>query len=201
MVSKRNSPTEIGLQEWSGFFDELQSESARGAAILASVWIEDLIERKLRVHFAKGNSETRRKLFDLGGPVSAFSSKILVAHALGWIDSEIFHDINLVRKIRNVFAHEVHGTGFDYPTVSRLIDKLMVPERYYHDWTELRAAETKDGKGAVLYTGDRRDDVGDALSVQKLRYLMGVSVLIAEVARSLELTIRIPKSAIEIDQE
>ena len=67
----------------------------------------------------------------------------------------------------------------------------MVPERYYHDWTELRAAETKDGKGAVLYTGDRRDDVGDALSVQKLRYLMGVSVLIAEVARSLELTIRI----------
>ena len=101
MVSKRNSPTEIGLQEWSGFFDELQSESARGAAILASVWIEDLIERKLRVHFAKGNSETRRKLFDLGGPVSAFSSKILVAHALGWIDSEIFHDINLVRKIRN----------------------------------------------------------------------------------------------------
>ena len=201
MVSKRNSSTEIGLQEWSGFFDELKSESERGAAILASVWIESLLERKLRIQFAKGNSETRRKLFDLNGPFSAFSSKTLVAHALGWIDSEVFHDINLVRKIRNVFAHELHGTDFDYPKVSRLIDKFTVPERYYHDWDELQAAETKDGKGAVLYMGDRPDDAGDGLSVQKLRYKISVSILVAEVAQSLDLTILIPKSAIDINPE
>ena len=90
MASNRHSLIEIDSKQWSGFFDELRSESDRGGTILASVWIDNLLERKLRALFTQGNSDTRRKLFDLNGPFSGFSSKILAAYSLGWIDSDIF---------------------------------------------------------------------------------------------------------------
>ena len=92
-----------------GFFQELGTESDRGATILASVWIDNLLERKLRSLFKEGSSAARRKLFDLNGPFSSFSSKILAAYSLGWIHSDVFHDINLIRKIRNQFTHDLHG--------------------------------------------------------------------------------------------
>ena len=100
MTSTRNSRIEIDSKQWSGFFDELRSESDRGGTILAGVWIDNLLERKLRALFTEGNSDTRSKLFDINGPFSGFSSKILAAYTLGWIDSDIYHDIDLVRRIR-----------------------------------------------------------------------------------------------------
>ena len=193
MSSNHKSRIEIDSRQWSGFFDELRSESDRGAAILASVWIENLLERKLRTMFAKGNSATRRKLFE-NGPFSAFSSKTLAAHCLGWIDSDTFHDINLVRKIRNLFAHELHGMDLESPKVRRLIDQFKTPSRYYYDWDELRAAATADGTGVIIYTGEPPADVGDALDIQRLRYQLIVSVLVTELSASLGLAIRVQKS-------
>ena len=194
MASNRHSLIEIDSKQWSGFFDELRSESDRGGTILASMWIDNLLERKLRALFTQGNSDTRRKLFDLNGPFSGFSSKILAAYSLGWIDSDIFHDINLVRKIRNLFAHELHGIDLESPGLQRLIEKFKIPSRYYHDWNELRAVATKNGRGMILYTGDPPSDAGDALDIQRFRYQWIVSLLVAEVAASLDCAIRIQDS-------
>ena len=194
MTSSRNPSIEIDSRQWSGFFDELRSESDRGATILANVWIEDLLERKLRTLFKKGNSSTRRKLFELNGPFASFSSKILVAHSLGWIDSQIHDDINLVRKIRNVFAHEIHGIDLESPKIRSLIDQFKTPSSYYYDWHELQAAASADGEGLTLYTGEPPDDIGEALDIQRLRYHLTVSLLVTEVAASLGLAIRLQKT-------
>ena len=191
MRSNRNSHIEIDLQMWSGFFDELRSESDRGATILAGVWIDNLLERKLLTLFAEGNSDARRKLFDQNGALSAFSSKILAAYCLGWIDSDIFHDINLVRKIRNAFAHELHDIDLESPNIRRLIDQFRTPSRYYDDWDKFGAEATVDGRGVIFYTGEPPADAGDALDIQQFRYKQIVSLLVTEVAASLELEILI----------
>ena len=91
----------IDEQQWAAFFNELKSESDRGAAILAAVWIEELLTRKFKSLFSKGNSDARKNLFDNNGPLSSFSSKINAAYCLGWLEQDTYHDINLVRKIRN----------------------------------------------------------------------------------------------------
>ena len=194
MASNCDSRILIDHEQWSGFFDELKTESDRGATILASAWIDNLLERKLRAHFAGGNSDSRRKLFDLNGPFSAFSSKILAVYSLGWIDSDIFCDINLVRKIRNQFAHELHGMDLNSPQIQPLIDKLKIPSRHHHDWSELRAAATVDGRGVVLYTGEPPEDAGDELKLHSFRYRWSVSLLVAEVAASLGLAIRVQET-------
>ncbi len=194
MTSNQKSRIEIDSQQWSGFFDELRSESDRGATILASVWIEHLLERKLSTLFSKGNAAARRGLFNCNGAFSAFSSKIDAAYCLGWIDSDTFDDINLVRKIRNRFAHELHGIDLESGQVRPLIDQFKTPKRYYHDWDEFQAAASADGTSVILYTGDPPDEVGDALDIQRFRYQWVISQLVAEVAASLGLSIRVEKS-------
>ena len=193
MSSNQKSRIEVDSGQWSRFFDELRLESDRGATILASVWIEKLLERKLRAMFAKGNSATQRKLFD-NGPFSNLFSKTLAAHGLGWIDSDTFHDINLIRKIRNLFAHELHGLDLESRKVQQLIDQFKTPSRYYYDWDELRAAATADGTDVIIFTREPQTDVGSALEIQRLKYLWIVSLLVAEVSTSLDLAIRMQKS-------
>ena len=194
MTPNRKSRIEIDYQQWSGFFKELRSESDRGATILASVWIEHLLKRKLRTLFSKGNAAARRRLFDNNGPFSAFSSKIHAAYCLGWIDSDGFHDINLVRKIRNRFAHELHGIDLENPEIRRFIDQFKIPNRYYNDWDKFRAVASADGTSVILYTGDPPDETGDTLDVQRFRYQWVISLLVAEVAASLDLAIRVEQS-------
>ena len=191
MESNRKSRIIIDHQQWSEFFEELQSESDRGATILAAAWIENLLELKLRSLFAKGNSNTRQRLFGLNGPFSAFSSKILAVHALGWIDSDTYGDIKLVQKIRNHFAHELHGIEINSPKIHKLIDQFTTPNRYYYDWNEFGAVATSNGKGVIFYAGDPPEDAGDPLDIQRFRYLRSVSLLVAEVSASLNLAIRI----------
>lgn len=194
MTSDHSPQIEIDYQQWSSFFQELRTESDRGATILTSVWIDNLLERKLRSLFKDGSSEVRRKLFELNGPFSSFSSKILAAYSLGWIDSDSYHDINLIRKIRNQFAHDPHTVNLESKKMRLLIEKFRIPTRHYYDWSELQAVTSSDGKAAILYTGEPPDDAGEPINIQRLRYQCTVSLLVAEVAACLNLSIRIQSS-------
>ena len=187
--SYSNSRIVINAQQWAGFFDELRSESDRGATILTAVWIEELLERKLKKFFSEGNSDARRRLYELNGPLSSFSAKIYVAYCLGWIDSTLFHDIDLIRRIRNEFAHKLHGITLESPKIRQLIDKLQTPRCHYSDWDELQAAATLDGTGFILYTGETQAEVGEVLDIQRLRYKMMVGSLVKEVCASLGVSI------------
>ena len=185
-----NSRIVIKAQQWAGFFDELRSESDRGATILTAVWLEELLERKLKKCFSEGNSDARRRLYDLNGTFSSFSSKIYAAYCLGWIDSTLFHDIDLVRRIRNEFAHELHGITLESPKIRQLIEKLQTPRCHYSDWDELRAAANLDETGFILYTGETPPEAGEVLDIQRLRYKMMVGSLVKEVCASLGVSIR-----------
>lgn len=189
------SSIEIDWQQWSDFFRVLKTESDRGATILASIWIEDLLERKLRSVFTKGNSRSRKKLFDLNGPFSSFSNKILAAYTIGWIDSDIFCDTNVLRKIRNEFAHNINVRNFEDAKMKQFISEFKTPHRYYSDWSELNAAVSSDGTGIIFYTSSEPpEDAGEPLNIQRLRYQCLVSLLIVEVAASVKLSLRVKSS-------
>jgi DNA-binding MltR family transcriptional regulator len=49
-------------------------------------------------------------------PLSSFSSRITACYALGLISEAEHHDLNLLRKIRNDFAHDIHAS-FDTQSV------------------------------------------------------------------------------------
>ena len=68
---------------------------------------------------------TKKKMFEGYGPLGSFSSKIDIAHALGFIDARASRSLHAVREIRNEFAHSEDGEiSFHHPSIVELCKKL-----------------------------------------------------------------------------
>src|SRR4051812_31186366 len=66
----------------------------------------------------------KKLLHVTNSPMGNFSSRIDSCAALGLIDDFEYAECHLIRKIRNAFAHSLHGLRFNDPLVSKLCVKL-----------------------------------------------------------------------------
>jgi len=108
------------LTDWKGFYEEIQNESARGAVIIASAFLDT----QLRNLISKSLIDDPKVVDELLGaedkpdrPLSSFSSRIKAAYCLGLISKSMYYDLDTIRKIRNKFAHKMHGYTFDEPEI------------------------------------------------------------------------------------
>ena len=60
-------------------------------------------------------------------PLSTFYSRTLTAYLLGLISEDEKNDLDIIRSIRNDFAHSHKALEFSSPTISNKISKLRVP--------------------------------------------------------------------------
>ena len=108
------------LTDWKGFYEELQNESARGAVIIASAFLDaqliNLISKFL-IDDPKIVDELLGAEDKPDSPLSSFSSRIKTAYCLGLIGKSMYDDLGAIRKIRNKFAHKMHGYTFDEPEI------------------------------------------------------------------------------------
>jgi DNA-binding MltR family transcriptional regulator len=89
------------------------SESDRGTALIAVAWVDDALEACLRAFFRDkkngGNGDRHRRIVDAllqpDGPLGSFASRIKLAYLLGIITVSLYSDLEIMRKIRNSFAH------------------------------------------------------------------------------------------------
>jgi DNA-binding MltR family transcriptional regulator len=65
---------------------------------------------------------------DTGGPLSTFSARINLAHALRIIDDAEYRDLHIIRRIRNDFAHR-RDCDFETETVRNRIRDLSKSEK------------------------------------------------------------------------
>jgi hypothetical protein len=61
------------------------------------------------------------------GPLSTFNSKIIAAYAFGLIDETTRKNLNIIRTIRNAFAHSKRLIDFDDQAVLEALAKMSVP--------------------------------------------------------------------------
>ena len=191
-MSETSQRLVIDHAEWASFFDEFGHESERATAILAAAWIDHLLELKLAQHFSSGNAKARAQLFAANGPFGTSSAKITTAFCVGWLDVDVYHDLNLIRKIRNSFAHQVHGLSMESPTISGLIESFKVPHREYYDWGKLKCAAINEGIGVVFYTEPPPENVGAPLLVPAaFTFRLAASWAIAYLVAKLGIGIRV----------
>ncbi len=99
------------LKDLSRFLAELHAETDRGLALVGAAVIDDILRETLKSFVVEGPMGA--KLLDGGGaPLGAFSARTDVCLALGLIDEFEYGEIALLRKVRNEFAHGLHGTTF-----------------------------------------------------------------------------------------
>jgi DNA-binding MltR family transcriptional regulator len=87
--------------------DTLNSESDRGSAIIGAQIMSDRLESLLRAFF-RSDAQSRKQidpLFKGFGPVSTFSTRIQMAYVMYLIPRIIRDRLEMIRKIRNHFAH------------------------------------------------------------------------------------------------
>lgn len=99
-------PSYQALLEYSHLHNEiLRRESDRAVAVLGPAYADTLLEDLLRAFLLEGKSSDA--LLGVEGALGSFSSRINLAHALGLIRDGTHHDLELIRRIRNDFAHRV----------------------------------------------------------------------------------------------
>lgn len=106
------------LAEFLPFLDVLNGESPRGRVLVAASHLEHLLFEILNAFMIEGKSR-EQILNGFNAPVATFSAKIALCAALGLINERERAECELIRKIRNKFAHNVHAT-FDDDSIKDL---------------------------------------------------------------------------------
>ena len=109
-------------------FDALARESDRGLVLTGVTFLDEALEVLLRAKFRDRSEKPEavvNLLFAPIGPLSSFWAKIRLAYALSLIRSWVYEDLEVLRQLRNRFAHQLEPADFDDPQVIRLTERLI----------------------------------------------------------------------------
>lgn len=102
---------------FAAFLREFQGETDRGAALVGAALLDQMLLDTLRAFLVEGRIAD--ELLEGGNaPLGAFSARIKATYALGLIDQHEQHECEIIRKVRNEFAHRIHGTTFNEPRIA-----------------------------------------------------------------------------------
>lgn len=105
------------------FYDAFQGESDRGAALSAAAMLEDKLGEILTTFLVDGD-QTKELLNGFNAPLGTLSARITAASTMGLIGSDEYKEMQLVRRIRNKFAHNWQGMTFEDQAVIDLCNNL-----------------------------------------------------------------------------
>ncbi len=123
-LNKKLSEHNLKPKEFEEFFLALRAEGDRALAIVSYAYIDerlkDLFGSALNGKIAGG----LKSLLDGMGPLSSSGARIQVAGALYWLRPDTYHNLGLLRKIRNDFAHDPAANDFSHRRIAGLITSM-----------------------------------------------------------------------------
>jgi DNA-binding MltR family transcriptional regulator len=105
---------ELEKTDWEEFrktFEEIEIMSKRGWAIVAASHLDEQLVTLLKAFFVD-DQRTADQVLEDPGAISAFGARIELAFLLGLISARERKMLNLIRKIRNSFAHSSRVASF-----------------------------------------------------------------------------------------
>jgi hypothetical protein len=156
-VTSLNADTNAtdAFNELYSFMREFGSESERAFVILVSSRIDILLQHLL-CDSLLAHTGSSDELFDGDAPLSSFHAKIQLAYRMGLIDSDLTRALNIVRRIRNSFAHELSGASLKTGPYQDRVRELISPfrktwiVRYFNDGHFLPKNIGTDSEFAVV---------------------------------------------------
>jgi hypothetical protein len=112
---------------------EINSDSDRTAAIMAFNFLDHAIRGaiiyKLKI-IGTRDEKTLHRLFEEYGVLYSTDSKIIMGRALDLYGPVTHANLDIIKSIRNTFAHSAHGLSFRTPAIASQAKKLIrMPKR------------------------------------------------------------------------
>jgi DNA-binding MltR family transcriptional regulator len=111
-------------KDFQGFYDELQSESDRSAAIIGAAFIDEHLKQLLTNHLVDDEKEAALFLSS-ESPLGSFGARIRAAYCMGLVSKEYFEALKIIKDIRNAFAHQLHGRSFNDNDIEEACKRLQ----------------------------------------------------------------------------
>jgi hypothetical protein len=147
-----NSGAHWTTQAFTEFVQEFQNESDRAAVIIGAAKLDYLLAQILAKYLLPSTAKSD-ELLEGDSPLSTFSAKIALTYRLGLIDAKLSRALNLIRRLRNSFAHEVSGCSLESGPHRDRIREIVSPfsrEPVFEDFREVFIAK-KTGAAADLF--------------------------------------------------
>jgi DNA-binding MltR family transcriptional regulator len=147
MASKRkNSPRDLALAAlqrlsrerphindlWAIVVDAEEKLTSDFAFVLVlAAAVEQALELAISSHFIL-DEEAAERMFDdqSSGLLGNFAAKIKMGFALGIYEKHVRDELNMIRVIRNVFAHHKGSISFDSEAVTNGCNTLFIPNKW-----------------------------------------------------------------------
>ncbi|MFL6690150.1 MAG: hypothetical protein ACJ8IR_08220 [Alphaproteobacteria bacterium] len=94
------------------------STSDRAMALMNASLVDAALQTLIKGHLVPMSKEELASLFERDGPLSSFSKLIRVSFAFGMINDEMKRNLNIVRELRNTFAHSRIFITFETPAIA-----------------------------------------------------------------------------------
>jgi hypothetical protein len=108
------------VKEDEAIVREIDSSSDRAAAIVACALIEDRLRARLKASLREGNI-AERVVNSFAGSLANMNA---LAYAMRIYEKDLFHNIEIVGKVRNKFAHRAPVNSFNVPAIRDLCGQL-----------------------------------------------------------------------------
>ncbi len=150
----RFEETHPHLKEFKRFLDELNKETERGAALISAAMIDELLGASV-LAFLVDHSDTKTLLEGFNAPLGTLSARVLAAFALGLLSEREYHECQVIRKVRNAFAHDVHVSFNDQQIRDLCSNMTMCAQDYGDVQVDSRARFTTSAVSLVLNLTNR----------------------------------------------
>jgi DNA-binding MltR family transcriptional regulator len=128
------------LDELGEFLQQAPAWIDRGqaATVLKTVAVyESVIQQCLEACMRPLSAKMRARLFNGYGPISSFAAKSDIAYAFRILSDADYADLQIIRKVRNEFAHAQDTIGFEKPQIEALVSRMQKPKtkpKWAYDW-------------------------------------------------------------------
>lgn len=127
-----------GDTSFNEFLTEFQSETDRAAAVLAAAFADELLKGLLTASFVD-DSRLVQDLLGPNGAAATFSARIALAHSIGLASHDEADDLERLRKIRNDFAHRLHGLSFATQRINDLANAFRCVARTFREHPDMQS--------------------------------------------------------------
>ncbi|WP_174512438.1 hypothetical protein [Methylocella tundrae] len=101
-------------------------------ALVLGAAVEQALEIAISTHFVLDRDGCARMFEDEEiAPIPTFAAKIRLAYALGIYEKHIRDELNLLKGIRNAFAHAKADTKFTDKHIAQACGFLWLPQRWH----------------------------------------------------------------------